>query len=207
MLRSVLMLSLALTLGMPPRVSAESFSCGSFPSLDDAVPKEERVDMLLKRAGECVHERKFVEAIALVSELIGIDPQNPNAYIDRGSAYIRTGRFDLVIADYSHAITLKSDDADAWYNRGTAFVSAQQFDNGLTDLNEAIRLRPGFAPAYCNRPAAYMEKNDLTRRSRISLRASRGTPIIRFAITSAVSCTCAPATIKRRCWILRRRLS
>ena len=62
MLRSVLMLSLALTLGMPPRVSAESFSCGSFPSLDDAVPKEERVDMLLKRAGECVHERKFVEA-------------------------------------------------------------------------------------------------------------------------------------------------
>ena len=206
MLRSVLMLSLALTLGMPPRVSAESFSCGSFPSLDDAVPKEERVDMLLKRAGECVHERKFVEAIALVSELIGIDPQNPNAYIDRGSAYIRTGRFDLVIADYSEAITLKSDDADAWYNRGTAFVSAQQFDNGLTDLNEAIRLRPGFAPASAI-AAAYMEKNDLTRRSRISLRASRGTPIIRFAITSAVSCTCAPATIKRRCWILRRRLS
>ena len=153
----------------------------------------------------CTNESLWKQ-IALVSELIGIDPQNPNAYIDRGSAYIRTGRFDLVIADYSHAITLKSDDADAWYNRGTAFVSAQQFDNGLTDLNEAIRLRPGFAPASAI-AAAYMEKNDLTRRSRISLRASRGTPIIRFAITSAVSCTCAPATIKRRCWILRRRLS
>jgi tetratricopeptide (TPR) repeat protein len=151
---------IALTLTVPSGVSAATDSCGSSPFFDDSVPKEQRAEMLLRRAMACVREGKPIQSIALFSELIGLQPESMDAYLNRGSAYIQSGQFELGIADFSHVISMKPDAMEAWYNRGTAFVVAHQYDRAIADLTEAIRLRPDTARAYCNRAAAYMEKSD-----------------------------------------------
>ena len=117
---------IALTLMMSSDVSAAAEGCGSSPFFGDSVPKEQRVEMLLQRARACVLEGKPIQLIALFSELIGIQPENMDAYLNRGNAYIQTGQFELGIADYSHVISVKPDATEAWYNRGTAFVAAHQ---------------------------------------------------------------------------------
>ena len=136
-------------LALPGYTAPESFRCGSFPLLDDAMRKEERAHRLLKRAIACVQEGRPQESISIFSELIGLDPNNATAYLNRGNAYLQTGQFELGLADYSHVIAKNPDLFQAWYNRGTAFVAARQYDRAIADLTEAIRLKPDEARAYC----------------------------------------------------------
>lgn len=152
--------SLLILLALPSHALAESFTCGSFPLLDNTIPKEERADRLLKRAVACVQEGKPMESISLFSELIGLDPNNEAAYLNRGNAYLQTGQFELGLADYSHVIAKNPGLFQGWYNRGTAFVAARQYDRAIADLTEAIRLEPDEARAYCNRGMSYLRKSD-----------------------------------------------
>lgn len=145
---------------LPAQAPAESFGCGSFPLLDDTVPKEQRAERLLKRAIACVQGGKPQESIALFSELIGLDPDNETAYLNRGNAYLQTGQFELGVADYSHVIAKNPRLFQAWYNRGTAFLAARQYERAIADLSEAIRQKPGEARAYCNRGLSYLRKSD-----------------------------------------------
>src|SRR5262245_7135305 len=63
--------------------------CGNLPPLEEGLSKEEKVDALLKRATGCIHEGKLNQTIAILSELIGLDPNNMDGYQNRGSAYIQ----------------------------------------------------------------------------------------------------------------------
>jgi hypothetical protein len=89
---------IVLTLTVPSAVFAESDSCGTSPFLDDSMSKEQRVDVLLNRARACVREGKPIQSIALFSELIGVQPENLDAYLNRGSAYMQTGQFEFGMA-------------------------------------------------------------------------------------------------------------
>ena len=60
---------IALTLTVPSVAHAEKYGCGQFPLLNDSIPREQRAEMLLKRALACVREGKPVQSIALFSEL------------------------------------------------------------------------------------------------------------------------------------------
>ena len=92
---------IALTLAVSSVAHAEKYGCGQFPLLNDSIPQERRAEMLLKRALACVREGKPTQSIALFSELIGLQPDNADAYLNRGSAYIQSGQFELGVADYS----------------------------------------------------------------------------------------------------------
>lgn len=164
---------IALILTASSGANAATYSCNSSPFYDESVPDKQRADVLRQRAMACVREGKPIQSIALFSELIGIQPESSDAYLNRGSAYIQTGQFELGVADYSHVISLKPDATEAWYNRGTAFVVAHQYDRAIADLSEAIRLKPDSARAYCNRGLAYMGKSDTKMRLQTLQRESR----------------------------------
>ena len=140
---------------------AEAVRCGSFPLPDDDnATKEQRIMKLQARGIACIREGKVMQSITTYSEIIGLDPGNTDAYLNRGSAYIQARQFELGLADYSHIIQIKPTVIEAWYNRGTAFVAARQFDAGIADLTEVIRQKPDYERAYCNRGMAYSEKSE-----------------------------------------------
>src|SRR6476646_643644 len=96
------------------------------PYLDNSIADDQRAEMLLDSAGACVREGRSLQSIALFSELIGLAPQNPTAYLNRGSSYLQIGQFELGIADLNHVMRLKP----AKPNRGTAFIAIHQYDRG-----------------------------------------------------------------------------
>jgi tetratricopeptide (TPR) repeat protein len=143
-----------------PTSAAQQFECGNFPLLGDSLPEAERSKQLQKRAFACVQSGRPLEAIALFSELIGQQPENVSAYLNRGSAYLQARQFEAGVADFSHVIALRPAMYEAWYNRGSAFLAAGQYDKAIADLNETIRLQPNFARAYCNRAMGLVRKSD-----------------------------------------------
>jgi tetratricopeptide (TPR) repeat protein len=110
-------------------------------------------------------EKKAVygRAIADFTQAIRLDPNNANAYTERGAAYADKGDSDRAIADFTQSIRLDPNDAVAYSNRGTAYDDKREHDRAIADYTQAIRLDPNYTMAYNNRGAAYYDKGDYAR--------------------------------------------
>ncbi|TRU85433.1 MAG: tetratricopeptide repeat protein, partial [Microcystis novacekii Mn_MB_F_20050700_S1D] len=69
--------------------------------------------MLIAQMG-CSHKQG---AVADYNQAIKLNPDDANAYYNRGVAKYNLGDNQGAIADYNQAIKLKPDDAIAYYNR------------------------------------------------------------------------------------------
>jgi serine/threonine-protein kinase len=69
-----------------------------------------------------------------------LQPDDPDAYYNRGLVYYMQEHYSWAIADYSVAIRLQPDDPDAYYNRGLAYYMQEQYTAALADWREYARL-------------------------------------------------------------------
>ncbi len=100
------------------------------------------------------------KAIERYSHGIGLNPNNPNAYNNRGVAYSAKGDFDRTIADYTKAIELNPDYAVAYNNRGGVYYLKEEYESAIVDFTKATELNPDYAVAYNNRGVAYYLKEE-----------------------------------------------
>lgn len=156
--RLLLLLLLPLLLS-PSSALAVELQCTGAP-IESSLTDDERAERLADQAIACVKERKAIQAIALLSELIGIDPDNAQAYLNRGSSYVRVGEFGLGLRDYDRVIELEPNRFEGWYNRGSTHLAAREYDEAVADLTQTIRLKPDLAYAYCNRGLAFLRQAD-----------------------------------------------
>lgn len=94
-------------------------------------------------------------------KLIELDPNNADAYCERGDFYYETDEYDKAIVDYNRAIELAPNHASAYFNRGCAYGEIGAYDKAILDYNRAIELNPNNALAYYNRGLAYREKGEV----------------------------------------------
>ena len=93
-------------------------------------------------------------AITDYTQSIRLNPDDADAYNNRGIAKSKLGQHFAAIADYDIAIRLNPDDADTYYNRGIAKDDLGQHFAAIADYDIAIRLKPDDATAYNNRGIA-----------------------------------------------------
>ncbi len=98
---------------------------------------------------------KYIEAVAMFSQAIGLDENNSIAYYGRGSAYAKQGNFTQAIDDFTKTIVFKPNDAVVYNNRGYAYSNQGNYMQAIADYSKAINLNPNLAVAYSNRGGAY----------------------------------------------------
>jgi tetratricopeptide (TPR) repeat protein len=114
-------------------------------------------------AGSVVSEEKkavYDRAIADFTQAIRLDPNNANAYRERGNAYSDKGDYDRAIADYNQALRLDPNLAAAYNTRGFAYYMKGDYDRAIADYNQALRINPNDAKAYLGRGNAYDGKGE-----------------------------------------------
>jgi len=90
-------------------------------------------------------------AIAQLSELIKLMPNDGAAYRKRGVALLKTGKTDRALTDLERAIELDANDLQAIFQRGSALLLKGQFDEANRDFGVTIEKAPGFVAAYLKR--------------------------------------------------------
>ena len=97
-------------------------------------------------------------AIALYRKATAINPENPDAWLNLGSAYLRQKRYDLALENFEKALTLNKKIALAYSNIGVVYMTrfSEENDPALADraldyFNRAIALQPDLATAYNGR--------------------------------------------------------
>jgi len=147
---------LVMTVPMPALATPQ---CDVGP-VDSSLPDTRRVEELASRAFACLKAGKPIQSIALFSELIGVDPDHAQAYLNRGSTFVRMREFDAGLSDYTRVIELEPSRFEGWYNRGSTLIAANKYDKAVSDLTEAIRRNPDLGYACCNRGLSYLRKSE-----------------------------------------------
>jgi tetratricopeptide (TPR) repeat protein len=99
------------------------------------------------------------EQLTFYTEAIRLNPNDANAFNNRGLAQQAKGDLDAAIRDYIEAIRLNPNDAEAFNNRGNAQQAKGDLDAAIRDYDEAIRLNPDSARVFYNRGLIWQQKD------------------------------------------------
>ena len=128
---------------------------------DQLSKKEKDAEYYFNQGIVNFYENKYREAIENYDKAIKIDPNDANAYNNRGIAKVLLGGNNKgAIKDYDKAIEIDPKSTYAYNNRGNAKVLLKDFKEAIKDYDKAIELDPNNAETYTNRGKAKGLKGD-----------------------------------------------
>src|SRR4028119_295277 len=86
--------------------------------------------------------------IESLTAVIAREPNNPEGYNVRGSAYGRAGMNREALADFSSAIQLDPNFSRAYANRALVHQRTGNTEQAFADFNRAVQADPNYAAAY-----------------------------------------------------------
>ncbi len=94
------------------------------------------------------HALYFLEqdlaAIALYNHSLNLQPEQPQAWHQKGTIHLKQAEHDQAIAAYNQAINLQADYAPSWYKLAYAYALTGELDLALSHLQRAVNLNPIF---------------------------------------------------------------
>jgi len=99
-----------------------------------------------------------IVGIKNLTEYIRCNPNDVNAYNNRGREYYNEGKNEKAIVDFDKAIEINPSFIHAYNNRGNVYSKQGNYAQSIIDFNKAIELEPNFAEAYYNRGNIYYKQ-------------------------------------------------
>jgi len=132
-------------------------------------------NLLFSAGKEALQQDRNKQAVEYFTWVIKINPDYPQVYQNRGSAFMKKGDFLSASNDYTFVIEADPSDAKAYYGRGCVFLERckirngydaddyahadkDPFDKAIADFSTAIELQPDFSDAYVKRARARLER-------------------------------------------------
>lgn len=108
------------------------------------------------KKGYLLHtSHNYQGTVDALSESIKLNPNIPEAYLGRGSAYWKMGNYQLAIKDFDTAIELDPNVSVAYGGRGAVYNDIGDYQRAINDFTIAIKLSPSSAAAYFHRGVAH----------------------------------------------------
>lgn len=98
---------------------------------------------LERKAKEAFVDDHFELAADLLTQAIGLNPNNAELYADRAQANIKLRNFTEAVADASRAIQLDPSMAKAYLRKGTACIKLEEYETAKAALETGASLAPG----------------------------------------------------------------
>jgi tetratricopeptide (TPR) repeat protein len=125
----------------------DSKSDGKVSLSQDAQADQEKRDYRFAMA--LLEQRDYVKACRAFTKVIEINPENYNAFLERGRLYFILRQPLDAIDDFSKAIDLKPGDSRAHLERAKCYhLALRAGDKSLADYSQAISLAPNEATGY-----------------------------------------------------------
>jgi len=92
-----------------------------------------------------------------LDKAIELEPENTNAYNNRGLTYRELEEHQKALADFDKVIKLEPNNADAYGNRGLTYRALEKNKQAIADFDKAIELEPNVVAHYHNRGLVYRD--------------------------------------------------
>jgi tetratricopeptide (TPR) repeat protein len=111
--------------------------------------------LLVKRAINLWNAGKYDEALQQLNNAIAENPDDAQAYEQRGNIHAFLNNFKRAIDDYDTAIRLRPNHALTYYSRGTIYTLSNNYEPAIKDYTKALQLRIGYYEAHFHRGTIY----------------------------------------------------
>lgn len=125
-----------------------------------AIPDNE-TEQLFRDGEKAYNSGGYAKAIDLYSQVLARDPENVNAYLQRGFCHNLQRDYEAASQDFTEVIARKGDHLWAYTSRGSAYNRLGKFDLALRDFDTVIGLDPKNEEAYNNRGWTHKSLNDV----------------------------------------------
>jgi protein O-mannosyl-transferase len=117
----------------------------------DVVIKEPRCGLAYNQLGS-VQQKQGKINIAFINfnNAIGLQPDYPEAYVNRSDIYRVRGKIDSAIRDCDTALKYRHNYPEAYVNRGIARAVDGQIDSAMSDFKHAVHLDSDLPNVYVN---------------------------------------------------------
>ena len=99
-------------------------------------------------------------SIRIANNRITADPNNAEAYLQRGYYKDLLTDFDGALSDIDKYLSLKPDEASVYKSRAKVNYERGDLKQALIDINKAIELKPDFQEAISDRSTLYYKTGD-----------------------------------------------
>ncbi len=131
--------------------------------LSESIAKNEKLPYpRAERAYQRLQNNDLKGALEDYNEVVRLEPNEPENYINRGIVKEKMKDFAGALADFSHAIKLDDKNPKAWVCRGNVVSKLGNWKEAVEDYSAAIILGPNYAIAYYNRGIAYQNSGNPT---------------------------------------------
>lgn len=103
---------------------------------------------------------QYDKAIVEYNRALELNPQNFEAYVNRGNAYEAKGAHEDAIADYNRAIEINPNYGGAYMNKGVVYARMGQYDQAISNISKGIDIDPKNGEMYFNRAVTYFHNNE-----------------------------------------------
>ena len=114
----------------------------------------------LEEGNKWIEKGDYQKAIDSYEKAIALNPNDADAYNNKGVALDNLGEYQAAITCYDQAIALKPDDVNAYNNKGTALGNLGEYQAAITCYDQAIALKPNVAKAYNNKGVALVNSGE-----------------------------------------------
>ena len=125
--------------------------CGCAPAQELA----DSATSLLSQARRAHDAQRPEEALALASQAIETNAEDPSGYSLRASLHEASGRLEEALEDYDRLVQLLPQNADVYNRRGSAHFKAGHIDASIADFDRVIELEPRQEPYHWQRGISY----------------------------------------------------
>jgi tetratricopeptide (TPR) repeat protein len=109
-----------------------------------------------KAGDDFLKANNFKDAIVQYTNAIELDPDYEKAYVQRATAYSRSGEHTKAAEDYDRALVFEEKDEELYYFSGKEWHLEGNNQSALVSLSTAISMRKNFLEAYQIRYDVYM---------------------------------------------------
>ena len=127
--------------------------------------------------GVAMFQRGYLEqAAASFKQVIAAKPEDPEAYYNLGTLYLRKNDLRGARQYLDQTVKLRPDYPEAWNNLGMVAAQESQADEAIRDFKHSLSLRPSYAIALTNLGNVYRRQGDLDEAEKLLSRAMEITP-------------------------------
>lgn len=106
---------------------------------------------VLKRADELLDQEHYEEAIVAYNRATQLNPNNADAYHNKGIALSELGRYEEAIVTYEQAIQIDPTYVLVYNDKGKALNELDRNEEAIRAFDRAVQLDPTYVLAYTNK--------------------------------------------------------
>lgn len=114
----------------------------SMPQTIATAPPQRKSEDFISLGGAKANRKDYQGALVDYTQAIRINPNNPDAYYQRGVANNQLKNYQAALEDFNQVLRLNPKNAFAYTYRGIARVGLKDYQGALADSDQIIRLDP-----------------------------------------------------------------